>query len=889
VTSYVFETNDDYPVSGDIVTDMSVFESFFALSGELLAITRHDGTLRCTNPAWQKILGYSPDELAGTSIVELTSAEDKKRVADWLGPQLALSSPAVTARMRGKDGVVRPFLLHLHQGPEIGEFYLIGQQYEDGGAAMASLEASLHELQNRWHAVTTALPDIVITSDREARVVSQNRQPPALEHVPNIGRLMFEPVPPGDREALEERFQQVLQTGALVDYELRVNYPDGSEGRFSSRLAPIFDGQEVTGSVCITREITQQWIAEVARRAAEDRWRSLAEHAPDTIFTIDSRGTIQSINRPMAGIDVDEPLGAAIFEFAMASEREAVRAAVDQVLTTGVMTTYRTSMRAQDGSTRWFENRMGPLRKDGAIIGAVIIATDITEAKLTQDRLAEQTRLLKAMMDNIGDGVVIVDEGGAIKLHNPAGERLLGAGPVVAAPHRWTETYGICELDRVTPVSPETLPLSRAIAGEVVEQTELFVRHSSAHDGKFIEISARPLYESNGSSCGAVAIFRDISQRKLAEEEHARLVAIIEATTDLVGITGADHRFIYMNEACRQAAALDQHESISRRTLADLQPPEAAAELMTVAIPKAIEHGTWSGETVFRSRHSEFAASLVIIAHKSLRGELQYLSLVSRDISERQAQEQRLQEYTAQLERSNRELERFASVASHDLQEPLRKIQAFSGRLKQKLDAQLPELSNDYLGRIEQAARRMQNLINDLLMYSRIATAEHKYVRVNLTAVAHQVISDLEIRIEETGGSVDIGTLPTIEADQVHMRQLFQNLVANALKFHRPGVPPTVTLTANLVPSDGPATEPPLCRIVIADNGIGIERKYYERIFSIFERLHSRGEYEGTGIGLAVCRKIVEQHGGRIEIDSVVGQGTTFTILLPSAKPRKKS
>jgi PAS domain S-box-containing protein len=868
---------------------MSAFESFFALSGELLAITRHDGTLRCTNPAWTKSLGYSADELASTSLLELASADDRRRIADWLSPRVGLGSPAMTARIRGKDGVFRPLLLRIHQGAEIGELYLVGREHDDRGTAMASLEASLHELQNRWRAVTNALPDIVITTDSEARVVSQNRQPPALEHVPNIGRLMFEPVPPGHREALEQRFQQVMQSGDTLDYELMVNYPDGSEARFSSRLGPVFDGERVIGTVVITREITQQWATEVARRAAEDRWRSLAEHAPDTIFTIDGRGTIQSINRSMAGIDADEAVGATIFEFTTASERDTVRSAIEHVLSTGVMTTYRTSMKARDGSTRWFENRMGPLRKDGAITGAVIIATDITEAKLTQDRLAEQTRLLKAMMDNIGDGVVIVDEGATITLHNPAGERLLGAGPVVAAPDEWTEAYGVCELDRITPVSPDRLPLCRAITGEVVEQTELFVRHAGSHEGKFIEISARPLYESNGSRCGAVAIFRDISQRKRAEEEHARLVAIIEATTDLVGITDANSRFIYMNEACRQAAAIDPHESVSLRRLADLQPPEAAAELTAVAIPKAIEYGTWSGETVFRRRDSEFPASLVIIAHKSLRGELQYLSLVSRDISERQAQEQRLQEYTAQLERSNRELERFASVASHDLQEPLRKIQAFSGRLKQKLDEQLSDTGKDYLDRIQDAARRMQNLINDLLMYSRIATAERKYARVNLAAVARQVMGDLEVRIEETNGSVNIGALPAIEADPVHMRQLFQNLVANALKFHRPGAPPIVTITADLVPADGPASEPPLCRLMVADNGIGIESKYHERIFSIFERLHNRGAYEGTGVGLAVCRKIVEQHGGRIDVSSTPGEGTTFIVLLPSAQPRKRS
>jgi PAS domain S-box-containing protein len=867
---------------------MSAFEPFFALSGELLAITRHDGTLRCTNPAWETMLGYSAADLASTSIVDLASPEDRRSLADWLMPSLGLGLPATTARIRGKDGQLRPLVFHRHLGPELGEFYLVGRAYEQEGGTITALESSLRELQNRWRAVTAALSDFVITTDHLGRIISQNRFPSELEHIPNIGRTMFEFVAPGDREDLEARFRHVMQTGETLDYELGVNYPDGSHARFSSRLAPILDDTRVIGTVCITRDITQQWAAEMARRAAEDRWRSLAEHAPDTIFTIDGGGTIQSINRSMASIDADTAVGSAIFEFTTPSEIQAVRDAIDRVLTTGAMTRYRTSMKAPDGSTRWFENRMGPLRKDGAITGAVIIATDITEVQLTQDRLAEQTRLLKAMMDNIGDGVVIVDEGAASKLCNPAGERLLGA-PVVASPEQWSEAYGICELDRVTPVPPERLPLCRAIAGEVVEQTELFFRRAGTRGGRFIEISARPLYDSDGNRCGAVAIFRDISQRKRAEEEHARLVAIIEATTDLVGIADAAGKFIYMNEACRQAAGLARHESVSLRLLADLQPAAAAAALTAVAIPHAIEHGTWSGETTFRRGDGEFAASLVAIAHKSLRGELQYLSLVSRDISERQAQEQRLQEYTAQLERSNRELERFASVASHDLQEPLRKIQAFSGRVKQKLDPNLPDDGKDYLDRIQDAAKRMQNLINDLLMYSRIATAERKYVRVNLATVARQVLADLEFRIEETRGTVDIGALPTIEADPVHMRQLLQNLVANALKFHRPQVPPVVTITADVVRVDGPATEPAMCRLMVADNGIGIESKYHERIFSIFERLHNRGAYEGTGVGLAVCRKIVEQHNGRIDVCSTPGEGTTFTILLPSAQPRKKS
>lgn len=248
--------------------------------------------------------------------------------------------------------------------------------------------------------------------------------------------------------------------------------------------------------------------------------------------------------------------------------------------------------------------------------------------------------------------------------------------------------------------------------------------------------------------------------------------------------------------------------------------------------------------------------------------------------------EQMLQDYMLQLERSNRELERFASIASHDLQEPLRKIQAFSDRLRDRFREALPETGRDYLERIGSAAKRMQDLINDLLLFSRLSSKEQTFARVNLSKIATSVLSDLEVRIEETGGKVDIGELPVIDADPVHMRQLLQNLIGNALKFTRPETPPRVTITAEVVhmptrDADNPAT----LRLTVADNGIGIEPRHHDRIFGIFERLHSRGKYEGTGVGLAVCRKIVEQHAGSITLTSVIDQGTTFTILLPMKQP----
>ncbi|MBA3547186.1 MAG: PAS domain S-box protein [Nannocystis sp.] len=250
--------------------------------------------------------------------------------------------------------------------------------------------------------------------------------------------------------------------------------------------------------------------------------------------------------------------------------------------------------------------------------------------------------------------------------------------------------------------------------------------------------------------------------------------------------------------------------------------------------------------------------------------------------------EQQLREYMLQLERSNAELERFASIASHDLQEPLRKIQAFSDRLRERFREDLPETGRDYLDRIGNAAKRMQDLINDLLMFSRLSAKEQVFSPVHLGTIATNVLSDLEVRIEETGGKVIVGDLPTIDADPVHMRQLLQNMIGNALKFTRPDTPPVVTISAEEVTmperdADNPAT----LRLTISDNGIGIEARHQDRIFGIFERLHSRAKYEGTGVGLAVCRKIVEQHSGSIALNSVVGQGTTFIILLPMKQPER--
>jgi PAS domain S-box-containing protein len=267
--------------------------------------------------------------------------------------------------------------------------------------------------------------------------------------------------------------------------------------------------------------------------------------------------------------------------------------------------------------------------------------------------------------------------------------------------------------------------------------------------------------------------------------------------------------------------------------------------------------------------------------------------VIFKDITERKRAEENLNRKAAELARSNAELEQFAYVASHDLQEPLRKIQAFGDRLKTKCDAVNLQEGRDYLERMQSAAARMQALINDLLTFSRVISSQQPFVEVGLATVIKGVLSDLEVRIEQTKATLKVGELPTIEADPLQMRQLFQNLISNALKFQPSGQQPVLEISAEIIkgqfagtPEEDPYAEQ--CQITIRDNGIGFEEKYHEKIFAVFQRLHGRNEYEGTGVGLAVCRRITDRHGGSITAHSQPGQGASFVITLPVRHAKKE-
>ena len=271
-----------------------------------------------------------------------------------------------------------------------------------------------------------------------------------------------------------------------------------------------------------------------------------------------------------------------------------------------------------------------------------------------------------------------------------------------------------------------------------------------------------------------------------------------------------------------------------------------------------------------RKDGSEFPVEISLSPIETEQGRL--VTSAIRDITDRRAIEKRLEQHARELARSNADLEQFAYVASHDLQEPLRVVASFAQLLARRYEGQLGDDADEFIAYIVDGATRMQDLINDLLAYSRVSSRSQEFESTDLNEVVKRAITNARFSIEEAGGEVTSDPLPTIHADADQLLQLFQNLIANAIKFRREGTSPQVHIGVE----DGPEA----VTVSVQDNGIGIDPQYSERIFTLFQRLHGKDKFKGTGIGLAICKKIVERHGGRIWVESQPGEGSKFILTL---------
>jgi PAS domain S-box-containing protein len=531
---------------------------------------------------------------------------------------------------------------------------------------------------------------------------------------------------------------------------------------------------------------------------------------------------------------------------------------------------------------------------DGTSVG---IGVDIRPRKSAEEALRralataeERGRILDAILENVPEGITLADGPDVtIRMVSRFGQEMLGGPHDLLTAEQVAGRWAVYHPDGITPMRVEDLPLVRAIRrGEVVRDCEL-VQVNEQGRRLWLMCNAGPIRDGSGNVVAGVVGWQEITERKKAEQalrqREEELRGILDAAQESIWVFSPECVVLNANRKGLERMGKTSQEILGKR-IAEVLPPELGRSR-----EKRVREVLESGRAVeFEDERAgiQFHHSFYPVMDRA--GRVNSVVSFSRDITEQKALQEELKrsrdqletrvlERTAELERKNRELQDFAFIASHDLNEPLRKIQTFGSLVEARSADRLDQQQRDYISRITGSANRMQELLAALLNYSRIESKGEEFRPTPLNDVVRDAISDLELGVKKAGAQVIVGPMPTVIGDAAQIRQLFQNLIENAIKFRSREAPPVIKFHC--------AEEDGLCRVLVEDNGIGFDEKYLDKIFQPFQRLHGKHEYPGTGIGLAICKKILERHGGTITAKSAPGRGSTFIVTLPVTGGRR--
>ena len=811
--------------------------------------------LICTyiNPAAEQILGISGGDALNRPLAEVLSPPAHAALSEPLAKALRTGESAHFLFL--EPSIETWYVCNLY--PSESGLTLLLRPFKDGDIENAEnldqdlLAGALKASQEQFYALADSAPQIVWTILPSGAVTYINE--PGREYFgvgPEDKPFGWSPMlHPEDLSALHRAWKQALETSGMFELEMRLRRHDGVYRWHLARALPVHD---IAGNVihwCGTStDIHDLKRAHDLLAEREELFRTMADAAPVQIWMADSTSSRIYFNErwlEFRGRAIEEEFHDRWMEGLFADDRERYLETYRRSFDTRAPYSIEFRLRRHDGEYRWIlEHGMPLFDSTGSFSGFIGSAVDIHERKQLEEQirfLAEASAVLTSSIDYESTLRAVADlmvpelaDWSAIDMIEKDGSFKLVAVAHVD-PEKVKYAYELRERYPIEPtLDTGVVRVVRSGQSELYPDVSEDMLIKAARGEEHLEIlksigfsSAMivPL-QARGQTLGAMTLVWSESGRHYDE---------------------SDLRF--MEELARRAAMVVDNA----RLFSEAQDARQDLEKINQSL-----------EARVAERTDELTA-----ANESLRTE----------VEERKRAQQAVVRANVLLEHRNRELQDFAYVASHDLQEPLRKIMSFSNLLLEEYSSELGE-GRPFLERIDNAAGRMMNLIRDLLTFSKVATQGEAFKRVDLNAVVDEVLGDLEVRISETEGHVDVSPLCSSEADELQMRQLFQNLLGNALKFHRENVPPVVTIQSHQ--DDG------FCVVEVQDNGIGFEEKYVDRIFAPFQRLQNRKEYGGTGIGLAICRRIVERHDGMIRAHSAPGEGSTFEIRLPieHATPR---